>query len=174
MKLRMLAAVCAMVATNAFATPSVTPVDDGIWNFNGNKVKIGTNIDHFVFENSVAGKYFADFAGSSTGNVSFGIDSVMLNGFALPIRAGSDDYSGTNLFRFSLDNVWLDETFTLDITYTALNKKHHSEGKPFGSYNGTVTIAQAVPEPETYALVGAGLGAMCFVARRRKVGQLNP
>lgn len=168
MKLKMLAAACAIVATNAFATPSVTAIDDGMWNFNSNKVQIGTNTDHFEFENAEAGNYWANFAGSSTGNVSFVIDSVMLNGSALTVQQGSDDYSGTNRFRFTLDTVSLGETFALDVTYTALNKDYQSEGKPFGSYNGTVTIAQAVPEPETYALLAAGLGAICFVARRRR------
>lgn len=168
MKLKMLAAVCAMVATNAFAGPSMTAVDDGIWNFSGNKVQIGTTTDYFEFETSQAGNYWANFAGSSTGNVSFTIDSVMLNGSVLTIQPGTDDYSGTNRFRFTLDNVSLDESFELAVTYTALNKSYQSEGKAFGSYNGTVTIAPAVPEPETYALLAAGLGAICFVARRRR------
>lgn len=37
------------------------------------------------------------------------------------------------------------------------------------AYSGTLTIAAApIPEPETYALMMAGLGVLGFVARRRK------
>ena len=32
-------------------------------------------------------------------------------------------------------------------------------------------MVPAIPEPETYALMMAGLGAMGFVARRRKQGK---
>lgn len=168
MKLKMLAAVCAMAATHALAIPTVFASDDTTWNFNGNKVLIGTNTDHFVFDNPGIGNYLANFAGSSTGNVSFVINSVLLNGSVLTIQPGTDDSSGKTNFRFTLDDVFLNETFELDVSYTALNKDHNAQGKPFGSYNGTVTITQAVPEPETFALVAAGLGAICFVARRRR------
>jgi hypothetical protein len=40
-----------------------------------------------------------------------------------------------------------------------------------GGYNGAISVAAVtpVPEPETYAMLLAGLGVMGFIARRRKV-----
>jgi hypothetical protein len=40
---------------------------------------------------------------------------------------------------------------------------------PFSPGEGEIdALAVAVPEPETYALFAAGLGALAFVARRQK------
>ena len=168
MKLKVLAAVCAMVATNVFAIPTVANLEDGMWNFNGNKVAIGVNTDHFDFSGLEAGNYWANFAGSSTGHVSFTVESVKLNGSLMTVQAGSDDYFGKSSFGFTLPMITLGEMFSLDITYQALNSGNQAVGKPLGSYKGTVTITQAVPEPQTYALVLAGLGAMCFIGSRRR------
>lgn len=37
-----------------------------------------------------------------------------------------------------------------------------------GSYDGNINVAAVVPEPETYAMLLAGLGLIGFTARRRK------
>ena len=42
-----------------------------------------------------------------------------------------------------------------------------SNGSQGGIYNGAISVT-AVPEPETYAMMLAGLGALGFLARRRR------
>ena len=37
-----------------------------------------------------------------------------------------------------------------------------------GFYNGKITLATPVPEPETYGMMLAGIGLMAFIARRLK------
>jgi hypothetical protein len=51
-------------------------------------------------------------------------------------------------------------TYTLTVTGTVV-------GTQGGSYGGDIVVA-AVPEPETYAMLMAGLGLVGCVARRRK------
>ena len=41
-------------------------------------------------------------------------------------------------------------------------------GADGGSYGGTLQVITAVPEPEVYAMLAAGLGLMGWVGRRRK------
>ncbi|MBA5637707.1 FxDxF family PEP-CTERM protein [Duganella sp. LX20W] len=40
-----------------------------------------------------------------------------------------------------------------------------------GSYSGNIAVAAAVPEPETYGMLLAGLGLLGVIARRRKNAQ---
>lgn len=51
-----------------------------------------------------------------------------------------------------------------------LNVTGISTGSQGGLYNGAISVA-AVPEPETYAMLLAGLGVMGFIARRRNNAQ---
>jgi hypothetical protein len=51
-------------------------------------------------------------------------------------------------------------TYSLKIAGTVLGTKG-------GSYTGSVTVSP-VPEPEAWSMIGAGLAAVGFVARRRK------
>ncbi|XVJ69088.1 MAG: PEP-CTERM sorting domain-containing protein [Rhizobacter sp.] len=51
-----------------------------------------------------------------------------------------------------------------------LNVTGIATGPQGGLYNGAISVA-AVPEPETYAMLLAGLGVMGFIARRRNNAQ---
>jgi hypothetical protein len=44
----------------------------------------------------------------------------------------------------------------------------HGNNTGGGSYGGDVNVTMAVPEPETYGMLIAGLGIMAFLARTRK------
>ena len=134
-----------------------------------------------VFDANGVAKFDSDVfaaAGAFSQEVSFsglGLGSYIING----------DISGTKLY-FTVGGVTLDgNPFEL---YTGSNGKLRSgtlleytgsaplkltvHGVVDGSfkqanYSGSLTVT-AVPEPETYALMLAGLGAIGFVARRRK------
>jgi hypothetical protein len=67
----------------------------------------------------------------------------------------------------SATTVVLNPVSLLAGTYT-LQIKGTVAGLSGGSYAGVLNIANPVPEPETYAMMLAGLGLMGFMSRRRK------
>ena len=80
----------------------------------------------------------------------------------------------TDLFTFTVtgpdnkERVDITDSMLVAGSYTlrVLGKVDGSKG---GSWGGDVNlVAVPVPEPETYALLAGGLGALGFVARRRR------
>ena len=80
---------------------------------------------------------------------------------------------------FNLDDTFLATSFTpggssLALAWTASPAGSYylavgglSNGTQGGIYNGAISVT-VVPEPETYAMMLAGLGALGFLARRRR------
>jgi len=65
---------------------------------------------------------------------------------------------------------WTEVTgsFTATSTLTTLSFAAIGDSNRYGTSIDKVSVTAAVPEPETYALMLAGLGAIGFVARRRQ------
>jgi hypothetical protein len=93
-------------------------------------------------------------------NNSNGIQ-VMWDGSSLGTFTGNGGTSG---------NAWQVETLNVLGTGGLTELRFNAVGRS-DSYGGSldsVSVTTPVPEPETYALMMAGLSAMVFVARRRK------
>ncbi len=86
---------------------------------------------------------------------------VLWNGADLGTFAGTGAASG---------NVWEVETLNVFGTggLTTLSFKSVGRSDSYGGSLDSVSLTTAIPEPETYALMVAGLGLMGLVARRRK------
>lgn len=100
-----------------------------------------------------SGSYFAlDFEGDLSTNLTFGAGEIALFTATLPTNGSAGGVgvaTYANTFSLAPGNYW----FTLS--------GHGTDA------NYTVTLAP-VPEPETYALMLAGLGLLGVAARRRK------
>ena len=93
-------------------------------------------------------------------DTSNGID-VFWNDFKLKSNTGS----GTG----QSDNVW--QHWEFDVKGTGTDSLKFAAVGTADTYGGSldnVSLVAAVPEPETYALMMAGLGAVAFMARRRR------
>jgi PEP-CTERM motif len=114
------------------------------------------------------GEYtFEDFLIDATGTLQF--DSVVLSSFdvagqrnAVVFEVSDDGLQAVGSGAFTvLAKCPVAVCVFLDIAGI------QETGKPAG-YGGDLVAAPAIPEPETYALMIAGLAAVGFIARRRK------
>ncbi|MYN29063.1 FxDxF family PEP-CTERM protein [Duganella levis] len=159
------AAALTIVASSAFATNTVvTLVQDPV---NAAKYTGGFNISHTSaftdtftfspsFQSSTVSTVLTSIGFDKVTNIDF--TSVKLNGVALSITNGVVDVAQT-LTQLNL---------TGPLTLVVSGKAGVANTPNFNaSYSGTINVT-AVPEPETFAMLGAGLALVGFAARRRK------
>jgi len=163
-----LAAALAVAASSSFADTGGGPLNLSTGSTAFSRTPIGAFTDTWTF--SLAG---ASFLTSSTISSS-AVGAQDLTFTSAVLTTGADP--GTPLATFTgPTTVGANEfmnlsNFLLPVGSYDLIVKGTNSTQP-AAYSGTITIAAApIPEPETYALMIAGLAAMGFVARRRKNG----
>lgn len=157
------AGAVAAVCSGAFAQNAVfsdIDLSNGSAGFFSTKWQNGSFTDVFNFVN---GPTFADGSASIT-TATFTLNfkdinftSAKLNGMALDLTPNGKSEGGVVFF------AGLAGPFSLEVKGTAVGVSRTATG----TYSGTLEVTP-VPEPETYALMLAGLGAIGFMASRRK------
>ena len=130
----------------------------------GRNDAIGTFTDTYTF--SLAGAFSLSGTATSVANGDQDLDFTsvtILNSANAVVATFAGNLNGDAAEFYALSPVNL-----LAGNYSLVVRGLNSASQ--ASYAGTLaTAVVSVPEPETYALLLAGLGAVGFVARRRKV-----
>jgi len=140
---------------------------------------LGNGATYFghTFDTAAVGDTFADhFTFSTTGSVTLG---AIVSAFTSPQLSDAIEITNFQVFNsggFSLDgtklasgvaDVWSAAStgkLVADSYYVLVTGKLLSTAAT--AYSGSVTVT-AVPEPETFAMLAAGLGLIGFAGRRR-------
>jgi PEP-CTERM motif len=143
--------------TFASASTGVTFFDDYIFTIpNGsvNSVTSSINLDSILGLNNLQARLY-------TGNAHYtgpAAPGTLMSAWGTTVNYSPTVSATTVVLNPLLLNAG---TYTLQIRGTVV-------GTAGGSYSGVLNLAPPVPEPETYAMMIAGLGLVGFAARRRK------
>lgn len=111
-------------------------------------------------------------------NLTAGTSYTLTFDLAGSQRSGYDNNNIVDVFFGGTSNSYTLNTFdqfsTYSLTYTATSSGpfsmsfHNLGGDNVGALLDNVSVTAAVPEPESYAMMVAGLGLMGFMVRRRR------
>jgi hypothetical protein len=143
-----------------------------------NKGLFGSN-GNIAFKSAIT--FGVDALSSGTWAFRAGVDfgnggAVFLDGAAVALTTHDmwwdHNYANTGgVFQFSSAIAAGNHTLTLYGLEGCCDggmQVQYNSGAGFQSFNANTLALQAVPEPETYAMMAAGLGMLGFIARRRR------
>lgn len=175
-----------LMGTTAYAAPvgktvTVNLDNDGEGGFNahfGNSFNGSNNgntfVDKYLF--SLSGTYDSAASVTSSFLKSGTIKDLLITDFSI---VQYDPLSKSILHTYAGDNVTTGNADHWELTATGLQSGSYYLqvggtvlGNGGGSYGSDLTVSiSAVPEPETYGMLLAGMGILGFVARRKKAQQ---
>lgn len=159
MKLSHLALAAGLVFGSAAAMASPGPLDlsSGSTYF-GNTPVAGGFSDVYTFTVTQASSFIASFTSVVNGGQDVDFTSFSLSGPSGTFFGAQLLPDPVEVYSLSVGNI---AAGSYQLTVTGTNSA------AIGSYGGSVAVAAAVPEPQTYALLLAGLVGIGFVVRRR-------